>query len=154
MGEPLPVHPRPSKYPVDVGFLLEIERPRDRSEGYEYKWGPLFQWDIGSNVTANLNVLIEKQTQQVPESRPQLGYQWQVRYRWHPEFEFGAQGFGEVGPWDHWESTSEQSHLIGPAFFGEVKVGGQEFKYNAGLLFGLTNGSPRNRLRVQLEYEF
>src|SRR3954468_12614688 len=46
------------KYPVDVGFLIEIERPRDRSEGYEYKWGPLLQTDITSKVQANLNVMI------------------------------------------------------------------------------------------------
>lgn len=28
------------KYPVDLGMLLEIERPTDRTEGYEVKWGP------------------------------------------------------------------------------------------------------------------
>jgi hypothetical protein len=142
------------KYPVDVGFLLEIERPKDRSEGMEYKWGPLFQADIGSKVTANLNILIEKQTRQVPQQHADLGYQWQVRYRWHPEFEFGAQGFGDVGPWDHWERGSDQSHILGPAVFGEVKVAGQGIKYNAGALFGVTHGSPRNTLRVQVEYEF
>jgi len=45
------------KYPVDVGFLLEIERPKDRSEGYEYKWGPLLQSEFGL-WQANLNLLI------------------------------------------------------------------------------------------------
>ena len=143
------------KYPADVGFLLEIERPKNRAEGYEFKWGPLFQADIGSHVTANLNFSIEKHIRTLQPSRAELGYQWQVRYRWRPEFEFGVQGFGDVGPWNHWEPGSEQSHLLGPLLYGEIKVGQRHaIKYNAGLLFGLTDGSPRNRLRLQAEYEF
>ena len=35
------------KYPVDVGFLLEIERPKDRTEGYEITYGPMFQAEWG-----------------------------------------------------------------------------------------------------------
>jgi hypothetical protein len=77
------------KYPVDVGFLLEIERPKDRSQGYEYKWGPLLQADIGSNVQANLNILVEKRIRASTAAKAELGYQWQVKYRWHPEFEAG-----------------------------------------------------------------
>jgi hypothetical protein len=143
------------RYPVDVGFLLEIERPRERSEGYELKWGPLFQADLGTRVTANFNVLVEKHYFADEAERAELGYQWQARYRWRPEFEFGAQGFGEVGPWNHWLKTSEQSHRWGPAAFGAVKVGQRHVvKWNAGVLLGLTDGSPRNQLRLQAEYEF
>ena len=143
------------RYPVDVGFLLEIERPRERSEGYELRWGPLFQAEFGPRVVGNLNLLIEKNVRADNAARAELGYQWQVRYRWHPEFEFGAQGFGEVGPWNHWVRTSEQSHRWGPALFGEVKLGPtHKLAWNAGLLFGLTDGSPRNQLRLQTEYEF
>ena len=46
------------KYPVDIGLLLEIERPKDRSEGYEYRWGPLLQADITQSLQANLNLLL------------------------------------------------------------------------------------------------
>jgi hypothetical protein len=143
------------KYPVDVGMLLEIERPRDRSEGYEFRWGPLFQADLGKQFTANFNVLIERHTRAAAQERVELGYQWQLRYHWKPEFDFGVQGFGEVGPWKHWERTSEQSHIAGPAVFGEFKIFGEhEIKYNAGALFGMTDGSPRNLLRLQAEYVF
>jgi hypothetical protein len=143
------------KYPVDVGFLLEIERPKDRSEGYEYKWGPLLQAEIGSNVQANLNLLIEKRIRASEAKRAELGYQWQLKYRWKPEFEFGAQGFGDVGPWNHWEPRSEQPHTAGPALFGKVRLGPkQAIKYNAALLFGLTDAAPRHALRMQAEYEF
>jgi hypothetical protein len=143
------------KYPVDVGFLIEIERPRDRSEGYEYKWGPLFQTDISNQVQANLNILVEKHIRAAVPEKAELGYQWQLKYRYKPEFEFGAQGFGDVGPWDHWEPTSEQPHIAGPAIFGKVRVGQKQvINYNAGVLFGLTHGAPRNTLRLQAEYEF
>ncbi len=143
------------KYPVDVGFLIEIERPKDRSEGYEYRWGPLFQADIGSNVQANLNLLVEKHIRASTAQKAELGYQWQVKYRWRPEFEFGAQGFGDFGPWNHWEPHSDQSHRAGPAIFGKVRVGQKQvIKYNAALLIGLTHGAPRNTLRLQTEYEF
>ena len=143
------------KYPVDVGFLFEIERPKDRSEGYEYRWGPLLQTDIGSNFQANLNLLVEKHIRATTPQKAELGYQWQLKYRWRPEFEFGAQGFGNVGHWNHWEPRSEQSHKAGPALFGRLRVGPkQAIKYNAGLLFGLTDASPRHTLRMQAEYEF
>ena len=79
----------------------------------------------------------------------------QARYRWRPELEVGLQGFGEFGPWDHWKPTTEQSHRWGPAVFGAVKVSQRtSLKWNAAMLFGLTNGSPRNQLRLQAEYEF
>ena len=143
------------KYPVDVGFLLEIERPKDRSEGYEYRWGPLLQTDIGSDIQANLNLLIEKHIRASTAQAAELGYQWQVKYRWRPEFEFGAQGFGDVGPWNHWEPHSEQPHIAGPAIFGRFRVAQKQvIKYNAGLLFGLTDAAPRTTLRFQAEYEF
>ena len=47
------------KYPVDVGFLLEIERPTNHAEGWEVKWGPLFQTEFGK-VQLNGNVLFQR----------------------------------------------------------------------------------------------
>jgi hypothetical protein len=143
------------KYPVDVGFLFEIERPKDRSEGYEYRWGPLLQTDITPMVQANLNLLVEKHIRASAPSPAELGYQWQLKYRWHPNFQYGLQGFGEVGPASHWSPSDEQSHIAGPAIFGKVRTGQRQFlNYNAGLLFGVGDGSPKTTLRMQAEYEF
>lgn len=143
------------KYPVDIGLLLEIERPKNRSEGYEYRWGPLLQADVGTRVQVNLNILVEKHIRNAEPAKAELGYQWQAKYRWQPEFEYGLQGFGNVGPWNEWKRASEQSHIAGPAIFGRMRAGDRQIiKYNAGLLLGLTNGAPRNTVRVQAEYEF
>ena len=143
------------KYPADVGLVLEIERPKDRSEGYEYRWGVLVQSDLDERFQANVNLLLEKHVRTSTAGPAELGYQWQLKHRWRPAFEFGLQGFGAVGPWNNWAASSQQSHVAGPAWFGRLGLGGrQAIKYNAGVLFGLNNGAPRTTLRAQAEYEF
>ena len=144
----------PGQYLLDVGFLVEVERPRDRAEGYELRIGPLLQKDFGP-LQANLNLLLERHFRSAEREVTELGYQWQLKYRWRPEFEFGAQGFGDVGPWNDWEPAREQPHIAGPAIFGKFNLGGrQALKYNAALLFKASSGAPNRTLRAQMEFEF
>ncbi len=143
------------QYPVDLGWLLEIERPKDRREGYEFRWGPLLQTELTNSVQANLNLLLEKHVQSSSPAKAQLGYQWQLKYRWQPALEFGVQGFGDVGPWNNWQPASRQSHSAGPVLLGRIAWGGrQTIKYNVGVLLGLNNASPQTTARLQAEYEF
>jgi len=45
--------------------------------------------------------------------------------------------------------------LAGRAAFGKVKLGAREaIRFNAAWLHGIGNGSPRNVLRMQAQYEF
>ena len=142
------------KYPVDVGFLLEIERPREHSEGWEVKWGPLFQTEFGK-IQLNANLLLQRSYRADAPSETQFLYQWQAKYRWLPQFEFGFQGFGEMGKWDHWANDDERSHRAGPAVFGKLPLGGRTaIKYNAAWLLGASSAAPDHTLRMQLEYEF
>jgi hypothetical protein len=142
------------QYPVDVGFLLEIERPMDHDEGWEVKWGPLFQTEFGK-VQLNANLLFQRNYQAVEANNLQFFYQWQVKYRWKPEFEYGLQGFGEMGDYDHWSPQDEQVHKLGPAIFGKLPLGGgQAIRYNAAWLLGASKAAPDNTLRLQVEYEF
>ena len=144
----------PGQYFADFGLLVEIERPRDRAEGYELRIGPLMQKDFGP-VQANFNLLLERHYHASEPEETELGYQWQLRYRWRPEFDFGAQGFGDVGPWNDWEPRREQPHIAGPAIFGRFNLGGRQvLKYDAAVLFKLTSAAPSTTLRAQLEYEF
>ena len=55
----------------------------------------------------------------------QLKYQWQVKYRYKPMFEFGLQGFGELGEWHHWSPKNFQSHRVGSMISGTYALGGQ-----------------------------
>ena len=146
-----------NKYPVDVGFFIELEVPKERAEGYEWAFGPLFQFDTGP-IRWNLNPVFEKVTRSKEEGEHplELLYQAQATYRLPNGMDVGVQAFGEMGKWNDWEPHNEQEHRIGPAIFGKVKLGEgrQAIKYNAGFLFGLTDATPKHTFRLQAEYEF
>lgn len=142
------------KYPVDVGFLVEVERPQLRAEGWEVKWGPLFQTEFGK-VQLNGNLLFERNYRAAFASDTQFQYQWQAKYRWLPQFEFGLQGFGEMGKWNHWAPRDERIHTAGPAVFGKLSLGDhRDIKYNAAWLVGTSRAAPDHTFRMQVEYEF
>jgi hypothetical protein len=142
------------RYFADLGLLLEIERPKDHSEGYELRYGPLIQADFGTQWQGNLNLLFERHVKADAPSRIEFGYQWQLKNRWRRAFEWGLQGFGTAGPWDDWAPSGEQAHIAGPAVFGKLRLGGQQvLNYNVGYLLPLNKGAPRNTIRLQLEFE-
>jgi hypothetical protein len=142
------------KYPVDVGFITEIEVPRDHDEGIELKVGPLFQTEFGK-LQLNGNILFEKRFDAAVPSPTEAGYQWQAKYRWQPAFEYGLQGFGGTGPWNDWDAARDQSHKMGPAIFGRIAAGDHHaIRYNAAWLFGVSDAAPDNTFRLQAEYEF
>lgn len=144
----------PGEFPIDVGLITELERPRDRAEGYEFRWGPLFQTDFG-RLQLNANLLFERSYRAESPSHAEMGYQFQAKYRWRQEFEFGLQAFGEMGRWRQWSPAAEQTHRVGPAVFGKIPLGGrQAIRYNAAFLFGTTSATPDRTFRFQTEYEF
>lgn len=144
------------KYPVDVGFITEFEVPRQRSEGYEFRFGPLLQTEFG-RLQLNANLLFERvyrNSDGVAHST-EIGYQWQAKYRLQPEFEFGLQGYGEMGKWNDWDSRAEQNHRLGPAVFGKLPLGRhQAIRYNAAWLLGASSAAPDHSFRLQVEFEF
>ncbi len=142
------------QYPVDIGLITEVERPQDRNEGLEVKFGPLFQTELGK-TQLNANFLFKRNYHAAEANAMQMGYQWQAKYRWTPGLEFGVQGFGEMGQWNHWAARADQSHRFGPALFGKVEMGTrQAIKYNVAYLMDLSSTTRSNTLRAQVEYEF
>ncbi len=142
------------KYPVDLGFLLEIERPKDRTEGYEITYGPLIQKEWG-RVQGNLNVLLQKHVKSAQPMDQSVMYQMQLKYRQAKAFEWGVQALGSVGRPSDTSVASERSYQFGPAIFGSIHLAPtQSIKWNAALLHGTTTASPATTLRVQAEYEF
>jgi hypothetical protein len=142
------------KYPVDVGFLMEIERPKDRTEGYELTMGPMFQSEWGQ-WQGNFNVFIQKHVRASTAFDTELLYQLQMKYRGSEWLEWGVQGFGNVGRWNEWNARAQQEFKVGPALFGKIRTGTrQAIKWNAGLLAGTTDATPKTTLRFQAEYEF
>ena len=143
------------RYPVDVGLIVELEYPKDRSEGWELLFGPLLQAELTTDLVANANLLFSRHYRSATPSPMSLGYQWQMRYRWKPELEFGAQGFGSLGPWRHSLPGDQQEHRAGPAVFGKIKLEGRRaINYNAAWLVGTNTNTARSTLRLQVEYEY
>jgi len=146
------------KYPVELGLITEIEAPVSESGPWEVKIGPLLQTEFGK-LQLNANMLFERKYSsdgsgiQYPT---EALYQWQIKYRLQPEFEFGAQGFGGMGEWDSWVgSKEEEGHSAGPAIFGKFPMGNrQAIKYNAAWLIGSGSGAAERTFRLQAEYEF
>lgn len=142
------------EFPIDIGLYTEIEYEADRTQGYQVTFGPLFQGDIGL-TRWNVNLLFQRNYLADFSNTMQLGYQWQVKHHWNFPVDFGLQGFGEVGTWNHWAPRDEQSHRIGPALFGSIHLGEErELKYNAGLLFDVFDGQSATTLRAQVIYAF
>jgi hypothetical protein len=144
------------KYPVDAGLITEIEVPiNDGKAPWEFKIGPLFQTEFGK-VQLNGNVLFERTFGgEGVDHITEMGYQWQAKYRWKRELEFGLQGMGEVGNWKHWDNADKQNHRMGPAIFGKISVGRKQIiNYNAALLLGASDAAPNHTFRMQVEYEF
>ena len=142
------------KYPVDLGFLLEIERPQARKEGYEVTFGPLLQTEFGK-TQLNGNLLFKRNYFADFANRMQAKYQLQAKYRLRQGFELGMQAFGELGEFDNWSPRSEQSHRAGPAVFGKLPLGHRTaIKYNVAYLIGSTETIRGKTMRMQVEYEF
>jgi hypothetical protein len=151
------------KYPVDTGLIVEVEAPLSNGhEPYELRLGPLLQTEFGK-LQLNGNLLFERKfghedtddDGNALHHHTEIGYQWQIKYRWQPALEFGAQGFGEMGKWDNWDKANEQNHRFGPAVFGKLALGSrQAVRYNAAWLFGISDAAPDNTFRMQVEYEF
>ena len=146
------------QYPVDIGFITELEAPLSANAPWELKIGPLLQTEFGK-FQLNGNILFERAFGKADESgvpyNTNIGYQFQAKYRWRPVLECGVQGFGEMGKWSDWDKQSEQNHRIGPAIFGKLALGNrQAIKYNAAWLLGASNAAPTRTLRMQVEYEF
>jgi hypothetical protein len=142
------------EWPIDVGLISELEKPRDPAEGWKLRVGTLLQRDFGP-IQLNLNLLVRQAIHTRHDHTTWLDYQFQAKYRYREAFEFGVQALSDVGPWDPVTSSAKQLHRAGPAVFGRWPLGdGRALSYNAGLLFGTTDNSYDHTLRLQIEYEF
>jgi hypothetical protein len=146
------------EYPVDFGLVTELEAPLSADLPWEIKLGSLFQTEFGK-LQLNGNLMFKRAFGKADKSgEPYVtlfGYQWQAKYRWKPDFEYGLQGFGEMGKWNDWNKQADQFHNAGPAIFGRFVLGkGQAIRYNAAWLLGTNNATPKHTFRMQVEYEY
>jgi hypothetical protein len=107
-----------------------------------------------SGFVNTLNLTFEKEVGEHSEESVEFEYAWRTRKEIAHEFKLGIEAFGELGEIQNTKSTEDQEHLIGPVIYHEIEIGGLELDYNLGWLFGLTEATPDNLFRWQLEFEF
>jgi hypothetical protein len=142
------------QYPVDVAFHTNVERAADGSGEVGAEFGPVLQTEFG-RTQLNLNVFLSRDYRTESAEPMQIAYQWQVKYRWIAKLQFGAQGFGEMGEWNHWLPRAQQSHRAGPALFGSWRLrDGHEWKYEAAYLVGKNSARHANSVAMRIQYAF
>ncbi len=146
----------PGRYPIDAGLLLEIERPAQRTEGYEISYGPLLQAQTG-RWQGNFNLLIRQHRRSTAHWPDELRYEAQIRHRSNEKLDWGMQALGSFGALDRDPTglSEGRTHRIGPALFGKLRMSARTaIAWNAALMFRAGAGEPGTTLRVQAELEF
>lgn len=145
------------QYWFDLAIHTNIEQYR-AADGYGLEWGPVFQTEFWrTQINANLFLQRDYRSNNTVSNAnaTQLVYQWQVRQHWLPLLNVGLQGFGELGRWDHWNSTTTQSHRAGPALFGTWYLqNGHKILYETAYLLGKNSGRSANSFTMRLQYAF
>jgi hypothetical protein len=142
------------QYPFDLALHTNLAVNGYRSDGRTWQWGPVLQTEIG-RLQLNGNLFFDRTYLADGNVPTETKYQWQAKYRWRSDFQFGLQGFGELGPWDHWLPASGQSHRVGPVFAGTLKAGkGDAIKYSLAYLVGKSYGLQGQMVSLRLQYVF
>ena len=142
------------KYPIDVGFIAEFELPHDRTEGNEFRVRPAVPGRVRPRAGQLQPAAHEHHARGRRQRHLPSAISGRCRYRWTEALDFGAQGFGDMGRWNHLDPTDEQSHRLGPAASASRPRRRQAIVWNAAFLFGVTKASPDYNFRLQVEYEF
>ncbi len=153
------------QYPVDVALHSLLGYGQNPAGGTLFELGPVLQTDFG-RTQVNANLFLERGYGAFGGEPTQLKYQWQIRHRWRHGLHFGAQGFGELGPWDRWSPHDAQSHRAGPALFGRIPLGGNPasgggdgartpaIAWQAAWLVGSTYRRHGQMLTLQVRFDF
>jgi len=139
------------RYWADFGLLAEYAHSLEDDGHDKLELGLLGQKEFGRNE-ARLNLIFEREFESGADF--EMEYRWQYRYRLAERFEPGLEMYGELGEWGDTGSFDDHEHQLGPAIFGKLRVAGGAIRYEAGLLFGLSDESPDTTARFVLEYEF
>ncbi len=140
---------QPGEYWLDLGLLTEYKyNTEGGADKVEAKL--LLAKDVG-DYTHLANLILERQIGEDSNDETEGGLGWSSRYRYKKSFEPGFEIHSDFGSLSgDGQSYDEQKHLAGPVAYG--KIG--RFKYDAGVLFGVSSAAPDATLKAILEYEW
>jgi high-affinity iron transporter len=140
------------KHWMDFGVLAEYAYSLEDDGEDAIELGLLGEKQFTGTVLTG-NLLFEREL--TGGAATEMGYAARYRWRVAPAFEPGIELYGELGDWGDNGRFSEHEHEAGPSVMGRLHAGDRSaFKYEAAVLFGLTDDSPDTTLRFLLEYEF
>jgi hypothetical protein len=140
--------------PVDVALHAQFIKDRTTPHQLNVEWGPVLQTDIG-RTQLNFNAFIAQAIRAEQPHKADLRYQFQVRHRLTDSVHVGVQGFGELGPWNDWSTSAQQSHRAGPAVFGKLVLGDREaFRWQAAWLVGKVSATRGHMFTAKVNYDF
>jgi hypothetical protein len=142
-------------YFVNAGLLATFEMSL-RDDVQTFELGPLVQLPRG-RLTNTANAVFERSFGDDRET-PTVGfeYAWQSVVDIAGGFGAGFEAFGEIEKiTNDAPSAADQEHRIGPVALFEAELGDWgEIGIEVGFLFGLTNATPDNTFKFNLEYEW
>ncbi len=142
------------KYWLDAGLYLEYKLKDEKNAPDIFEAKLLLEKPVQGFLNT-LNLTIEQELGSDGDDDLEFEYAWRTRKEIGHHMKLGIEAFGKLGELRDIESLDHQEHIIGPVFYHEFELGPHvEIEYNIGWLFGLTDESPDNTFRWQLEYEF
>jgi hypothetical protein len=140
--------------PYDLALHAQIVSKWDHGSQGAIEFGPVFQTEIG-RTQVNANLFFERAFGTPQPTSTQLKYQWQLRRRLFPGVHFGAQGFGELGTWNHWDASDKQSHRAGPALFANFHFADKSvIQVQAAYLVGKVYAQRADMFTLRAHYDF
>jgi hypothetical protein len=140
--------------PIDFGWYLEMEwhrTPQFDDNQLELELRPIVEKDFKKFEIA-LNPIFEKAVFVGPNKNKgfEFGYAAGIYYDWMRSLSPGFEFYGAVGLIDDNDPLHQQQHYIFPVVKGELPG---DIEYNVGPGIGLTRGSDRVIVKLNLEFE-
>jgi hypothetical protein len=94
-----------------------------------------FEQEVGDNATKDMV----------------FGTAWRARYKVKSWFQPSFEYYNTFGELSHWESYDQQTHRLGPVWYGKFDNG---VSFEAGYLFGASDITEDGAAKFKIEYEF
>ncbi len=138
------------QYWLDAGVYFAYEIPVREKDPGKIEGKILLEKSL-PHFTHTANFIFNKEVGGGTTHETEGGFAWSSKYRLSKSFQPGFEYWIDFGEINEHLSYNEQSHLIGPAFYGHVTP---HIKYDIGYLFGISHDAPMGELKWNIEYEF
>lgn len=138
------------KYWLDAGLYLEYKLADDDSDPDVFEGKILLEkyWHDYQNI---LNLTFEQELGSKGDDDLEFEYAWRTRRPISGHLKLGVEAFGKLGELRDIRDLDDQEHRIGPVLYHEFGIGSVEIEYSLAWLFGLTDATPDNTFRWQIE---